>query len=255
MADKILSTALCHATTDRIVLRGRDLVADVMGTLSYSETLYMLMLGRLPTKGEARILDTVLVTLMDHGMTPHAISARLTWMSAPEAIQGALAAGILAVGERFAGAMEESAKLIIRIAASASDEEADAAAEAIASDYKAKRKGLPGFGHPLHKPDDPRSPRLFAVAEEAAVDGRYVAALKRLSTIVDRVYGRHLTINATGAIAAVLSEIGIPAPMMRGIAVISRVGGLLAQLNEEHERQMAPALLKLVETNVSYDGV
>src|SRR3974377_50422 len=110
-----LTTALCKTATDRIVLRGHDLVHEVMGTMTFAETLYLLITGRRPTPGQARVLDTVLVTLMDHGITPHAIAARLTYRAAPDSLQGAMAAGLLGVGGHFAGTMEESARLIARI--------------------------------------------------------------------------------------------------------------------------------------------
>ena len=233
------------------MLRGHDLVGDIIGKMTFTETLFMLITSERPTAGQLRILDSVLVTLMDHGMTPHAIAARMTYVAAPESLQGAIAAGILGVGGQFAGTMEGSAQLILRIA-EASDPGAEA--KAIAEDFRARRAPLPGFGHPHHRPDDPRSPRLFAVAAESGAEGRYIAALKTLGGAVDAVYGRHLTINATGAIAAVLLEIGFPAPMMRGIAVVSRAGGLLAQLNEERERRLGASLLTLIETSVAYDG-
>ena len=251
MQDRPLQSALCHSTETGVVLRGHDLVDDIIGRMSFTETLFMLITGARPTQGQQRILDAVLVTLMDHGMTPHAIAARMTYLAAPDSIQGAIAAGILGVGGQFAGTMEGSAQLLLRIA-----DAADPAAEAtaIAEDFRARREPLPGFGHPHHRPDDPRSPRLFAVAAESGVDGRYVAALQALGKAVDATYGRHITINATGAIAAVLLEIGIPAAIMRGVAVVSRAGGLLAQLNEERERRLGVGLLSLVEASVAYDG-
>ncbi len=254
MSQPSLTTALSHATRDRVVLRGHDLVEQIMGQMSFTEILYLLITGKRATAGQVRVLDAVLVTLMEHGMTPHAIAARLTYLAAPESLQGAMAAGLLGVGGHFAGTMEQAAVLILRVAAAASPVEAETAAEAIVTDYRGRRESLPGFGHPLHRPDDPRSPRLFTIAAETGVEGRYVAALQLLSRVVDRVFGRHLTINATGAIAAVLLEIGIPAAIMRGIAVVSRAGGLLAQLNEERENRIAGGLLKLVETAVSYSG-
>lgn len=254
MTQSTLRTALCKTTADGITLRGFDLVKELMGTLSFAEVLYLLITGQKATPGQARVLDATLVTLMDHGLTPHAIAARMVYLSAPDSLQGAMAAGLLGVGGQFAGTMEESARLLVRIAAAETPAKADAEAEAIVADYRARRASVPGFGHPVHRPDDPRSPRLFAIAAEAGCPGHYIAALKRFSAVIDRLYGKHLTINATGAIAAVLLEIGIPAEIMRGVAVISRAGGLLAQLNEERQTRLAGGLLHLVETSVAYDG-
>lgn len=247
-----LTTALCKTTTDGVVLRGHSLVDEIMGKMGFAETLYLLIVGQRATPGQARVLDTVLVTLMEHGMTPQAVATRLTYLAAPDSLQGAMAAGLLGVGGQFAGTMEACARHIVRIAAAGSSPQAEIEAETIVSEHRRRRASVAGFGHPHHRPDDPRSPRLFVVAKEAGVEGRYIAALQLLSKVVDRVYGRHLTINATGAIAAVLLEIGIPASIMRGLAVVSRAGGLVAQINEEQNNPIAGALLKLIENSVSY---
>ncbi len=254
MSELSLPTALGHATVDRVVVRGHDLVTQVMGHMTFTETLYLLITGRRATAGQTRVLDGVLVTLMDHGVTPHAMVARLTYRAAPESLQGAMAAGLLSVGGQFAGTMEQAAVLILRIADAPSPEAAEREAEAIVNEHRSRRASLAGFGHPLHRPDDPRSPRLFAIAAEEGMDGRYVAALQLLSKVADRILGRHLTINATGAIAAVLLEIGIPAAIARGIAVVSRAGGLVAQLNEERETHIANAMVKLMGSAISYRG-
>jgi citrate synthase len=253
MSEPVLNSAICHTTTDRVVLRGNDLVETIIGRKSFTETLYMLITGRWPTVGQTQVLDAALVTLMDHGMTPHAIAARLIHLAAPESLQSAMAAGLLGVGGRFAGTMEQAAALIERVAGADPTARAQVA-EDIVNDHRQRRVGMPGFGHPHHRPDDPRSPRLFTVAAEAGVDGHYIAALRLLAETVDRAFGRHLTINATGAIAAVLLEIGIPTAILRGIAVVSRAGGLLGQLCEEEQTPIANGLLKLIEDNVTYSG-
>jgi citrate synthase len=136
----------------------------------------------------------------------------------------------------------------------AAPEGVDARAAAIADRLRAERKPAHGFGHPFHKPDDPRSPRLFAVARAQGVPGRHIDALLALSREIDRAFGRHLTINATGAIAAVLGEIGIPQPVMRGIAVISRAAGLVGHIWEERERPSARWIWNTVEHGIAYDG-
>ena len=111
---------------------------------------------------------------------------------------------------------------------------------------------MPGFGHPFHKPDDPRTPRLFEVALAAGVEGHYIRLLKQLSGAVDAYLGKHLTINATGAIGALLMEVGIPVPVMRAMAVVSRCGGLAGHILEEHETHSARLLWKLAEDNIPY---
>jgi citrate synthase len=119
--------------------------------------------------------------------------------------------------------------------------------------HRALKKPVPGFGHPFHKPDDPRPPRLFKVAEKAGLRGEYIALLRQLGQAVDEVFGRHLTINATGAIAALLLEIGMPVPIMRGIAVVSRSAGLAGHLVEEQRTHAAREIWKLAEQHIPYE--
>ena len=197
------------------------------------------------------MLDACLVTLMEHGFTPGALVTRITADSVPDQVQVAMAAGLLTVGSVFVGTMEGCAALLAEGIA-APDPQAWCAETAAA--YLDARKPLPGFGHPFHKPDDPRTPRLFAVAAEAGVDGRYIALLRQLGAAVDARAGRHLTINATGAIGALLLEIGVPTAIMRAIAVISRCGGLAGHIIEERETKSARLIWKLTEENIPYEG-
>lgn len=245
------TTAICHSTSDAIYVRGASLVDELIGQVSFTEMMLFQMLGTRPTRQQVVLLDAVLVTLMEHGLTPSAIATRLIYDSAPEALQSAVAAGILGVGSTFIGTMEGCSALIEEMLAA--PEGVEARARAIAERHRAQRKPMHGFGHPHHKPDDPRTPRLFALAESEGVAGRHVAALKALSVEVDRAWGRHLTINATGAVAALLGEIGIPQPIMRGIAVISRAAGLVGHIWEERQRPSARFIWETVEHGIVYD--
>jgi len=223
-----------------------------VGQLSFTEMAFFLIVGRQPTPSQRVIVDACLVTLMEHGLTPSAISARLTYTSAKEAMQGAVAAGLLGVGSLFVGTMEGCAELLGRIVSAGHP--FDAEAERIATEHKAARRPLPGFGHPLHKPDDPRSQRLFALLDEHEVTGDYTTALLSLSRAVDRVYQKHITVNATGAIAAALADCGVPLEIMRGFALISRCAGLVAHIHEEQQRLALRALWEAGERAVLYDG-
>lgn len=244
------TTAICRTTTDTIHIRGANLVDELIGHLTFTEMILFELTGRRPTRQQTVLLDAVLVTLMEHGFTPSAIVTRLIYDSAPEALQSAVAAGLLGVGSTFIGTMEGCSALIEEMLAA--PEGVAARARQIADRHRAERRPMHGFGHPHHKPDDPRSPRLFELAAEQGVDGRHIAALKALSVEVDRAYGRHLTINATGAIAAVLGEIGIPQPIRRGIAVISRAAGLVGHILEERERPAARFIWDTVEHAIEY---
>ncbi len=249
-ASKKPTTRLCTHDTTSITVRGADLVNDLIGELTFTEMTYFAITGRRPNHAQTRILDAVLVTLMEHGLTPSAIAARMIYASTPETLQAGVSAGLLAVGSVFVGTMEGCAALIERILAAP---DVDTAAREIADEYRATRRPIPGFGHHMHKPDDPRTPKLFAIAESQGVTGDHIAALRALSAAVDARFGKHLTINATGAIAALLGEIAIPASVMRGVAVISRSAGLVAHIAEEQKTPSMRYMWDLVEEGVPYD--
>lgn len=246
------TTKIARHTTEAIYVRGANLVDELIGKLTFTEMMYFQLLGARPTPAQAKILDAVLVTLMEHGITPSTIVSRLIYDSSPESVQAAVAAGLLGVGSTFVGTMEGCAANIEEIL-SAPEGEA-ARAKAIAQRVRAARQPIPGFGHPHHKPDDPRSPRLLAIAEEAGVPGRHIRALRLLAQEVDAAWGRHLTINATGAVAALLGEIGVPREVMRGIAVVSRSAGLVGHIREEQLDPSARHMWDTVSESVPYAG-
>lgn len=243
------TTSIAASDTTTITVRGHDLVQDLIGRHSFTEMLYFLVVHRFPNPGEARMLDACLVTLMEHGWTPSSIITRLTADSVPNQVQVAIAAGLLSVGDVFAGTMDGCA----RILADGVDQPDPATycAEVVGR-YRAAKTPMPGFGHPFHKPDDPRPPRLFQIAAEEGVSGRYIALLQRMGAELDQAMGRHLTINATGAIAACLLEIGIPTSIMRGIAVVSRAGGLAGHVVEELQTHAAREIWRMTEEGVPY---
>lgn len=247
------TTRLATHTNEELYYRDDGLVADLMGKVTFTEMMFMHIMGRKPTAGEIVILDTVLVTLMEHGLTPSAIVTRLTYHSAPEALQAAVAAGLLNVGSQFVGTMENAAKLLMSLLQD--DDGFDVAARREIRALRAASKPLPGFGHHLHKPDDPRTARLFDIAlGQEGIDGIYIDAMKRLSDIIDDELGRHLTINATGAVAAVLLEIGVEPEIMRGFSVISRSAGLVAHIREEQSEPTARHIWDVVEETIPYVG-
>jgi citrate synthase len=226
-----MTTRIATSDATSITVRGEDLTA-LIGELTFTEMMWLQILGTRPSAAQVAVVDACLVALMEHGLTPSAIAARLVYSSAPEAMQGAVAAGLLGVGGQFVGTAEGCAHLLARIARSA-----DPAAEA--ARVVAEHRALPGFGHDVHKPEDPRTPRLLAVAREHGVAGGHVAALERLSAALDAAKGKHITINATGAMAAVLADAGVPPELMRGFALIARCAGLVGHV---HEEQCSPAM-------------
>ncbi len=244
------TTAIARSDKDSIYIRDVDLVQDLIGQVSFTEMFLLQLTGQRPPPSHVKILDAVLVTLMEHGMTPSVIATRLIYHSAPDALQAAVAAGILGVGTTFIGTMEGCAALIEEMLAA--PEGPQARARDIAQRHHAAGKAVHGFGHPHHKPDDPRSPRMLALVEANGLPGRHVAALKLLSQEVDAVYGRHLTINATGASAALLGEIGIPQKVMRGVACVSRSAGLVGHILEESRNPSAAFIWETVDEAVPY---
>lgn len=247
MPNTVTRIATSDATS--VTVREFDLINDLVGRRSFTEMVYFLTCGRMPTTAQTRVLDACLVTLMEHGFTPAALAARIVTDSVPDQVQVAMAAGLLTVGSVFVGTMEGCAALLAEGVGSADQR---AWAQTTAVRFLDAKQPIPGFGHPFHKPDDPRTPRLFAVAAEAGVEGGHIALLKLLGEAVDRRAGRHLTINATGAIGALLLEIGVPPAIMRAIAVISRCGGLAGHIQEERETHSARLIWKLTEQNIPY---
>lgn len=251
MTSQAPTTAISHSDAHRIFVRGADLVEELIGHLSFTEMFYFELTGRRPTPGQTALLDAVMVTLMEHGLTPSAIATRLIYHSAPENLQGAVAAGLLGVGSTFIGTMEGCAALLEEIRSA--PEGMAGRARAVAQRHREARQPVHGFGHPFHKPDDPRSARLLGLAEQHGLAGSHVQALRTLANAVDEIYGRHLTINATGASAALLGEIGLPQPILRGVAVTSRAAGLVGHILEERERPAARHIWHLVETGIPYE--
>lgn len=246
------TTKLCTHTLTSMNYRDADLVEDLIGKKTFSEVMFMQILGREPRPVDMRIMDAVLITLMEHGFTPSAIATRMIYMSAPENLQGAVAAGLMAVGSQFVGTMENNAVILQQIV-DATDPETFT--ENLVMEIRKNKQNLPGFGHHLHKPDDPRSIKLLALTEaEPELEQKYVRALRLLSATVDRVYGRHITINATGAVAAMLGEIGIPPKLMRGFAVISRAAGLVSHIAEEQQDPAGRFIWDTIDEMIPYVG-
>jgi len=246
------TTSIATSTADDVFIRDKSLCKELIGKLTFTEMIYFQVLGKLPSAAQTAVVDACLVTLMEHGLTPSALATRLVYSSAEEAMQAAVAAGLLAVGSRFVGTTEGCGELIQRIVAAGDGGEAEA--RRIAHEFKTAKKSLPGFGHPFHKPDDPRSPVLLALAREHGLAGPHVAAVLALSAAIDETYGRHITLNATGAIAAVLGDAGIPREILRGFALIARAAGLVGHVHEEQQRPAMRAIWEAGEEAVPYDG-
>jgi citrate synthase len=243
------STSIARSTAEDVFVREKSLCNDLIGKLTFTEMTFFQVTGKMPSKAQTAVLDACLVTLMEHGLTPSVLATRLVYTSAPEAMQAAVAAGLLAVGSVFVGTVEGCAALLDRIAPSP---DVTSEAHRVAEEHRAARRPIPGFGHPVHTPDDPRTPRILAIADAESLSGARVAALRALSSAVDAVYGRHLTVNATGAVAAVLGDAGVPTTVMRGFAILARCAGLIGHIAEEQERPAMNAIWEAAEAAVPY---
>lgn len=236
---------------DRLLFRGKDTLNELVGKITYTEGVFLGVTGKLPTPQQTRILDACLVMLMDHGITPSALVARLVADTVPTDLQVPIAAGLLTVGNKFMGTIAGAGALLQQGVASGKAPEVWAK-ETVAEALKAKRR-FPGFGHPDYFPDDPRTVRLFEVARSVGVLGKYIEMIKLVETEIERQGGKRVPLNATGAIGALLCEIDFPVAAMRGVAVISRSAGLLAHALEELETGSSWPVMQMVMNAVPYD--
>jgi citrate synthase len=242
-----LRSEVAYSTADRIVVRGHDLV-DLIGNVPLGDMAFLELKGRLPTSQESAVFNAITVTLVEHGMTPSTIAARMTYLGAPESLQGAVAAGILGLGSRFGGSVEDIARILqTRLAAATEGADLRQVARDVVQEHRAAKRLIPGIGHPEHKDVDPRVPRLFEVAAANGLSGRHVELVTLIGDEASTALGRKLPVNATGAIGAIASELEIPWQVCRGLAVMARAIGLVAHLQEEVTDPLATEIWSRVE--------
>jgi citrate synthase len=250
-------TSLGTSTADQITLLGQDLTADLMGKVSFGELAFWLVAMRRPTPGELKVFEAVLVALADHGFTPTAIAARLTYLSAPDSLQGALAAGLLGGGSRFLGVTEDSGRYLHEVLDTletppADDDGWDAAALDAVTRTKAAGRYVPGLGHPVHKNADPRTAVLIGIAEAEGLRGPHLRLFEAIGRVHARVLGRRLPLNGAGVCGAALADLGLPVEMLRGFALLARAAGLLGQIAEERRRPIGMDAYLAVDRNAVY---
>lgn len=233
---------IAWSTRDRITVRGRDLPNEILGHMNLGDFAYLQLTGREATPAQSAMFNAIIITLVEHGLTPSAIAARLTYSGAPESMQAAVAAGLCGLGSVFVGSMEDAARLLSE-ALPLGQDHSGADLKAIAREqvaaYRAAKRILPGMGHPIHKPVDPRAPRLFQLAEHNGMAGPYVRLIQEIAAEAERVSGRSLPVNATGAIGAICCEFGFPWKIVRGFGVMARAIGLVGHILEEGENPIA----------------
>jgi citrate synthase len=235
-------TRIAQAYPDRVEVRGRDLAGDLMGRLTFTEYFHLLLTGEEPTEEQREFLDLVLVAIAEHGLMPTNVAARMTLAADPGSLQGAVAAGILGAGPVVLGTAEECARLL----ASGRN-----AAE-VAREIRAAGARVPGFGHPVHTPVDPRAERILALADERGVGGEHVRRARELRDAVAAEWGRPLPMNVSLPIAAVLLDLGFPPASVKAIPILARTASLLAHLAEERDQPLGLHLARAAEESVEY---
>jgi citrate synthase len=248
-------TALGASSLDSITLLGQDLAADVMGEVGFGELAFWLATQRRPTPGETRVFEAVLAALADHGFTPTAITARLTYLSAPDSIQGAIAAGLLGGGSRFLGVTEDCGRFLHDALSTLENghptDEAgwDELALATVRSRRESRELIPGLGHHVHKQADPRTPRLFQLATEEGLFGPHLALFAAIGRVHPQVLGSTLPLNGAGVCGAALADLGLPLDLLRAFALLARTAGLIGQLAEEMRNPVANDIFLSVDLN------
>lgn len=245
------ATGICGYDADNILVRGENLVTDLMGQVSFTELLLLQALGERPTPLQVKIVDAVMVTIMEHGLVPSAVVTRLTHYGAPESFQGAVAAGLLGVGDRYAGTASECGAVLERMVAEPPERRRAKAVEEL-NGYRAQRRPVPGFGHPIHQAVDPRVDRLVSIVRAAGAEGQYIEAMYLLQDTLRAELGKPLVTNISAAMGAVLAEAGVPSAMMRGVVLTARCAGLVGHLFEEMRRPAAPAMWEAAQAAVDY---
>jgi citrate synthase len=237
------------------VVRGRDLTRELLGTINFTEHFWLLVTGALPSAAQRRILDATLVAIAEHGLVPSVQAARMTLAAAPEALQGAVAAGLLGCGSVVLGSSEAAGRFFAEVENRRDGGlSIDAAATAVAGEYRAARRAVPGFGHPLHKSVDPRAQRLLEIAREAGTAGRYVEIATTVERLLPELTGRELKLNVSGAIPAVLLDAGYPLLALKGVPLLARTAGLVAHLLEEQQRAIGFVMSHAAAQAIDYDG-
>jgi citrate synthase len=246
---------IAQAYPDRVEVRGRDLTGDLMGRLTFTEYFHLLLTGREPSEDERFFLDLLLVSIAEHGLMPSNVAARMTLASDPGSLHGAVAAGILGAGPVVLGSSEACARLLAaaqaRVDAGATP---DRVAAAVAGELHAAGERAPGFGHPLHRPVDPRAQRILQLADARGVSGQHVALARALEPAVAEVWGKQLPLNVALAIAAVLLDLGFAASIVKAVPILARTAGLLAHLAEEQQQPIGFLLAAEAEQAIEYDA-
>ncbi|WP_136161705.1 citryl-CoA lyase [Sphingomonas flavalba] len=241
-------SAISTSTPAAITVRGKDLCSEVIGQTDFTSYFWLLVTGTEPSADQLFFANAVLTALAEHGLVPSVVAARMTYAAAPEAFQGAVAAGLLGCGSVVLGSAEVSGAFLADIVAN------DRVPEEAVRALRAEGKAVPGFGHPLHNAGDPRANLLLRLAAERGTEGPHIAALRAVKAALPATIGRDLPINVNGAIPAVMLDVGFPLRALKGIALLARTASLIGHLQEESERPIGFILSGQAAAAIAYDG-
>jgi citrate synthase len=225
-----------------------------MGRVGFTEYFHLLLTGREPTEDERFFLDLLLVSIAEHGMMPSNVAARLTLAADPGSLHGAVAAGILGCGPIVLGTSESCARLLTEAQEQvAAGQEPPVVADRIAHTTHAAGAKVPGFGHPVHRPVDPRAERILELADDRGVSGPHVLLARCLRDSVAAAWATPLPMNVAMPIAAVMLDLGFPSDAVKAVPILARTAGLLAHLAEEREHPTGFLLARAAEEAVEYE--
>ena len=247
-------TAIATSDADSVTVRGHDLCGELIGHIGFTDYFWLLVTGERPSEAQRRMMDACLAAIAEHGLVPSVQAARMTLAAAPEAYQGAMAAGILGMGSVVAGSSEVAGRYVAEVLADAGDGDLEAAAERSLRALKERRAKVPGLGHPQHSTGDPRANRLLAVAEELGVKGEHCRMFEVLAEKAPAIMGRPLPLNVSGAIPATIMDAGWPLEALKAVPILARTAGLAAHLMEEQARSIGFIMSHQADLAIEYDG-
>ncbi len=249
-------SAICTSDAESITVRGKDLCGEIIGKMDFSSYFWFLVTGEEPNEEQSFFLNAVLCALAEHGLVPSVVAARMTLAAAPEAVQGAVAAGLLGCGSVVLGSAEIAGKFYADCVAD-QRESGDAVEEVVKrkiAEWRRHTKAVPGFGHPQHSEGDPRANLLLKLADERGVSGEHVAMMRALQAALPEMIGRSLPVNVNGPIPAIMLDLGWPVAALKGIGLLCRTGGLIGHLTEEAERPIGFVMSGAAAKAIEYDG-
>jgi citrate synthase len=254
--ETIPRTAISAANRSTIVVRGRDLCAQLIGRRSFTEYFWLLVTGDEATDIQRQMLDASLVAIAEHGLVPSVQASRMTLAAAPECMQGAVAAGLLGCGSVILGAAETAGRFLSEIVTRNAGSRGDLRKVTVAAIERrvAASQSIPGYGHPLHKDRDPRAHELLSIARGRGVHKLHCEAAELAEAAIHEVTGKALKMNVSVALPAVLLDVGFPVAALKGVPLLARTAGLIGHLLEELQRPIGFALSYQAARAAVYDG-